>query len=411
MNKSLRTVLIVFVAFVLVACAFGGGFVTGNLVPVLHPASTPTLSASGGEGQGGTPPDLQTLFSPFWQAWDYVHSVYVDRSKLNDVTLMQGAVSGMMNAMGDPHSGYWTPAETNDANMTMQGEYDGIGAWVDTSGGYLTITEPMKGSPAEQAGLLPGDQITAVDGQDVTGMDPELVRATKVLGAAGTSVHLTILRPGQDTPLEFDITRAHIVVPSVESRMLTGNIAYIKIVLFGNNTANDFKEQLGALMAQNPKGILLDLRNNGGGFVSAAVTVASQFIGDGVIFYEQAADGTRTPSYAEPGGLATGNTPLVVLVNQYSASASEIVAGALQDTGRARLLGVTTYGKGSEQNWIPLSDGSTARITIAKWLTPKQTSIDGTGLTPDVTVKMTTEDYQAKRDPQLDAAVQLLLQP
>jgi carboxyl-terminal processing protease len=211
--------------------------------------------------------------------------------------------------------------------------------------------------------------------------------------------------------LEFDITRAHIVVPSVTSKMLDNNIAKIKIILFGDNTANDFKEQLGTLMAQNPHAIILDLRNNGGGYVSAAITVASQFISNGVIFYEETADGTRTPNNAEPDGLATGSLPMVVLVNQFSASASEIVSGALQDTGRAKLLGVKTYGKGSEQNWIPLSDGSTARITIAKWLTPNGTSIHGTGLTPDITVEMTTEDYQAGRDPQLDAAVQYLLNP
>jgi carboxyl-terminal processing protease len=410
-NKTLRSVLIVFVSIVLVVCVFGSGFVVGNFVPALKPASVPTLSSTPGNNQGGTPADLQSQFAPFWQAWDLVHQYYVDKSQLDDTILMQGAVRGMMDAIGDKFSGYWDPSETADANNTMQGEYDGIGAWVDISGDYLTITEPMTGSPAEQAGLLTGDQIIAVDGVDVTGMKPELVRKLKVLGPAGTSIHLTVLRQGQEQPLEFDITRAHIVVPSVTSRMLDDNIAYIKIILFGDNTANDFKEQLGTLMAQNPHAIILDLRNNGGGYVSAAITVASQFISNGVIFYEETADGTRTPNNAEPDGLATGSLPMVVLVNQFSASASEIVSGALQDTGRAKLLGVKTYGKGSEQNWIPLSDGSTARITIAKWLTPNGTSIHGTGLTPDITVEMTTEDYQAGRDPQLDAAVQYLLNP
>lgn len=407
MNKSLRTVLIVSLVLVLVACAFGGGFFAGNFVPALRSAATPTqLVSSSGSSQ-----EEQTLFAPFWEAWDYVHSIYVDRGQLDDTRLVQGALRGMMDSLGDPFSGYWDPQETSDATMTMQGEYDGIGAWVDTTGDYLTITEPMTGSPAEQAGLLPGDQIIAVDGEDVSGMDPDLVRITKVLGTAGTSVHLTILRAGLELPLEFDIRRAHIVVPSVESEMLDGKIAYLKITLFGENTAGDFKTQLGDLMAQSPNGIVLDLRNNGGGYVSAAVTVASQFLSDGVIFYEEDADGNRIPNYAESDGLATGDIPVVVLVNQYSASASEIVAGALQDSQRAQLVGATTFGKGSEQNWIPLSDGSTARITIAKWLTPNGTSIHGTGLTPDLAVEMITEDYQADRDPQLDAAVQLLLNP
>ncbi|MBE3040183.1 MAG: PDZ domain-containing protein, partial [Chloroflexi bacterium] len=226
-NKTLRSVLIVFVAIVMVVCAFGGGFVVGNFFPALKPVFVPTLPATPGDNQGGTPTDLQSQFAPFWQAWDLVHQNYVDQP-VDDTKLVQGAIRGMMDALGDPHSGYWTPQETTDANMSMQGEYDGIGAYVDTRGDYLTITKPISGYPAEQAGLQMGDQIIAVDGTDVTGMDPDLVRMTKVMGPAGTDVHLTIHREGVDQPLEFTITRAHIVIPSVTSKMLDNNIAYIQ---------------------------------------------------------------------------------------------------------------------------------------------------------------------------------------
>jgi carboxyl-terminal processing protease len=408
-NKTLRSLLIVFVSIVLAVCLFGGGFAAGNFVPLLKPTAVPTLIATPDPSQGGTPADLQPQFAPFWQAWDLVHQNYVDQP-VDNVKLVQGAIRGMMDALGDPHSGYWTPQETTDATMAMQGEYDGIGAYVDTRGDYLTITKPIPGYPAEKAGLQMGDQIIAVDGVDVTGMDPDLVRMTKVMGPAGTDVHLTIHRTGVDQPLEFTLTRAHIVIPSVTSKMLDNKIAYIQITVFGTNTASDFHTQLSQLMAQNPAGMILDLRDNGGGYLDAGISIASEFIDHGVIVTEQFGDGTKAPHEASPGGLAT-TIPLVVLVNGNTASASEIVSGAIQDDGRGKLVGELTYGKGSVQNWIPLTDGGTARITIAKWLTPNGRTIDKKGLTPDLVVPLTQEDFTAGRDPQLDAAVQLLLHP
>lgn len=408
-NKTLRSVLISVVAIVLVVSLFGSGFVVGNFIPALRPAAITTLTAAPGANQGGTPADLQSQFVSFWQAWNLVHQNYVDQP-VDNTKLVQGAISGMMNALGDAHSGYWTPQETTDANMAMQGAYDGIGAYVDTRGAYLTITKTIPGYPAEKAGLQSGDQITAVNGQDVTGIDPDLVRMTKVMGTAGTDVQLTVQRTGVDKPLQFTITRAHIVIPSVTSKMLANNIAYIQITVFGDTTASDFHNQLSQLMAQNPSGMILDLRDNGGGYLDAGIAVASEFIDHGVIVTEKYSDGTTTPHDAIPGGLAT-TIPLVVLVNGNTASASEIVSGAIQDDGRGKLVGELTYGKGSVQNWFPLSDGGTARVTIAKWLTPNGRTIDKIGLKPDMIVTMNQADITAKRDPQLDAAMQLLLHP
>jgi len=409
-NKTFRSVVIVVVAIVLVACIFGGGFAAGHFLPL---GTTPTQIASTTPStsidQGGTPADLQAQFAPFWQAWDLVKNNFVDQP-VDNTKLVEGAINGMMNALGDPHTGYWTPQETTDANNAMKGAYDGIGAYVDTRGAYLTITSTIPGYPAEKAGLQSGDQIIAVDGQDVTGIDPDLVRMTKVMGTAGTDVHLTVQRVNVDKPLEFTITRAHIVIPSVTSKMLDNKIAYIQITVFGDTTANDFHNQLNDLMAQNPSGMILDLRNNGGGYLDSGIAVASEFIDHGVIVTEQDSNGTKTPNDAIQGGLAT-TIPLVVLVNGNTASASEIVSGAIQDDGRGKLVGVLTYGKGSVQNWFPLSDGGTARVTIAKWLTPNGRTIDKLGLTPDVVVEMTQEDINAGKDPQLDAAVQLLHNP
>jgi carboxyl-terminal processing protease len=411
-NTVLRAFLIAFVAMILIIGSFGGGFAAGHFLPFGNTAAstaTPQVTVSG--NQGGTPADLQSLFAPFWEAWTIIHQQYVDQP-VDNTKLMEGAINGMMQSLGDPHSTYMNPQEYTDATSALAGSYAGIGAYVDTSGTLLTITKPIDGSPALKAGLQAGDQIVAVDGTDVTSLNPETVRQ-KVLGPEGTVVTLTIQRPGDAQTFDVKITRATIVVPSVTSKMLANNIAYIQISTFGDTTANDLRQQLGDLMKQNPKGLILDLRDNGGGYLDTAISVASEFIPSGLIVSEKYGDGTITPHNATPGGLATNSSlPMIVLVNAYSASASEIVAGALQDTGRAKLLGVTTYGKGSVQNWVPLSDNQGAvRVTIARWLTPKGRTIDKTGLTPDIVVDMTADDVKAGLDPQLDAAVKQLTNP
>ena len=412
MNKTLRAVLLSCVVIVLVVFSFGGGFAAGHFLPIGIPA-TPVASTS--SNQGGTPTDLNTLFAPFWAAWKIVHQDYVDQP-VNDTLLMQGAISGLMQSLGDAHTIYLSPQDYTDANSQLAGNYAGIGAYVDTTGKLLTITKPIPNSPAEKAGLQAGDQVIAVDGKDVTSLIPETVRQ-KVLGPEGTTVKLTIQRPGQTAPFDVQITRATIVVPSVTSKMLANNIAYIQIATFGDTTASDLHKQLAALMAQNPKSLILDLRDNGGGYLDTAIAVGSEFISGGVIVSEKSGNGNTTPHDATPGGLATDKSlPMIVLVNAYSASASEIVSGALQDTGRAKLLGVTTYGKGTVQLWIPLStnqadnQGAVA-VTIARWLTPKGNTIDKKGLTPDIVVQMTPDDVKAGKDPQLDAAVKQLTNP
>ncbi len=409
MNKILKTILIVLAIFFVAVASFSGGFVVGHWLPqAIAPSQPAVVPSPSTEQQSATPTDLQTLFKPFWEAWNIVHEQYVDQP-VNDVALMQGAIRGMMEALGDRHSSYMDPQTFEQANQELSGEYEGIGAYVDTTTDYLTVISPMPGSPAERAGLQAGDQIIAIDGEDMTGVDPELARR-KVLGPAGTTVHLTVLRKGEEKPLEITITREHIVIKSVNGKMLDNGIAYIQLVTFGDKTSQELKQTLSELLAQNPKGLILDLRNNGGGYLNTAVDVASQFISKGVVLYEQYGDGRKVAYDVVPGGLAT-DIPMVVLINEGSASASEIVAGALQDYGRAKLVGVTSYGKGSVQNWVPLSDNQGAvRVTIAKWLTPKERTIHGKGLTPDVVVEMTEEDYQAKRDLQLDKAVEVLLQ-
>ena len=412
MNNTTKTILGAFVGLILLAGAFSGGFIAGHLMPATGsiPGVSDLLPSSPAvqpEQESGTPAELQTLFVPFWEAWNIVHEQYVEQP-VDDVLLMQGAIRGMMDALGDQQTFYMEPQVYENETSSLQGQYEGIGAYVDTEGEYLTIVSPIEGSPAEQAGLMPGDKVVAIDGEDMTGVAPEEARL-KVLGPEGTDVTLTVAREGEAEPLEFTITRAQIEIRSAEGKMLEDNVGYVDINTFGEQTTPELRAALDDLLKQNPRGIIIDLRNNPGGYLSTSVEVASEFIDDGVILYEEYGDGRRDTHRALGNGQAT-DTPLVVLINEGSASASEILAGALQDYERATLVGVKSFGKGSVQNWVPLSnDQGAARVTIARWLTPDERLIDHIGLTPDIVVEMTPEDFEAERDPQLDAALETML--
>lgn len=413
-----RGVLIItsaFLALVLLtgACAFG--FVAGrtffnpteqaiSFLPDIGLITTTKIDP----GKAGTPEELEELFIPFWQSWALVHDQYVDQP-VDDEVLMRGAIDGMLASLDDPHTSYMDPEQYEMLNTQLQGEekYEGIGAWVDTSSDYLTIISPIPESPAEAAGLRTGDKIIAIDGEDMTGIDGEVVRK-QVLGPAGSSLRLTILREGIE-PFDVTITRASINVPSVDGKMLDDDIAYVRIFVFSDDATEDLRDTLKELLAENPAGLILDLRGNGGGFLETSVDVASEFIQDGVIVYEEYGDGERRTFEARKGGVAT-DISMVVLINEGSASASEIVAGAIQDHDRGLLIGTTSFGKGSVQIPTALENNQGAvRITIARWLTPKARTIHQVGLPPDIEVEFTEDDFSAGVDPQLEKAIEILL--
>lgn len=425
-----KKILIIGSAAVLVLVLIAGSFSIGMFVGGINSGGeTPTDTAASAASTASTllqetvedvletkppqasstPENLEELFDPFWQSWDLVHELFIDQP-VDEELMMQGAIRGMMESLGDQHSSYMDPDQYRQANIPLDGGYEGIGAWVDATGEYLTIVSPMPDSPAEKAGLLPGDKIIAVDGEDMTGLDGSLV-IRKVMGPAGTQITLTILRDGEDEPFDVSLERARIVVPSVQYEMLDGDIAYIKLFSFSGPATEEFKAGLEELLDQEPVGMILDLRNNPGGERDAAVEITSQFIGDGVIMYQEYQDGRRDTFNAVKGGLAT-DIPLVVLVNEGSASGSEIVAGAIQDYERGTLVGMVTFGKGSVQNWIPLvDDQGLVRVTIARWLTPNERTIHELGVQPDIEIDLTEEDFLAELDPQLDKAIEILTGP
>lgn len=413
-NRTLTTLIMVAAAFILLVGAFSGGLIVGWAMPDRQAQSDTAagnpfeLFQSGAASSGATPQELETLFAPFWETWNLVHDQYVDQP-VDDTLMMRGAIRGMLEALGDPHTSYMDPQEYEQTNVSLQGEYEGIGAWVDITGEYLKIISPMPGSPAEKAGLKPEDVIVKVDGEDMTGVSGDLV-LQRVLGPAGTDVTLTVQREGTPEPFDVTITRSKINMPSAKGEMLEDNIAYVQVFTFGEKTMPELRSALKELLPQNPKGLILDLRGNGGGYLNTAIDLLSEFIpGRPVVMYEEFGDGTRKEFKTSRGGTAT-EIPLVVLVDGGSASASEIVAGAIQDLGRGKLVGKTTFGKGSVQNWIPLDNNQGAvRVTIARWLTPNGRQIHKVGLEPDVVVELTEEDVKAERDPQLDRAVEILL--
>ena len=419
-SKATRVVAGIAIGSMLALGLLAAGVLIGFVVPRAYPGlplaswglaaelspSSATPLPSGNAPQTET--DREAFLEPFWEAWDVVHREFV-RQPVDDTELLHGAIRGMLDALGDEHTGYMDPEEYDQANIPLEGEYDGIGAWVDTDAELLTIISPMPDSPAERAGLQPGDQIVGVDGEDVTQLAARIV-IRRVLGPAGSRVVLTIRREGEQETFDVEIVRETIPVPSVESRMLDGDIAYVRLFSFSEETHRDLRRSISELLEQNPRGLIVDVRGNGGGFLTSAVDITSEFVEQGTILTERFGDG-REEIYTANGRALAGEIPLVVLVDGGSASASEILAGAIQDLGRGMLVGEPTFGKGSVQNWRPLAgDNGAVRVTIALWYTPNGRSIQDVGLTPDVEVELTEEDMQAERDPQLDKAVEVLLE-
>ncbi|MGQ0811383.1 MAG: S41 family peptidase [Nitrospiraceae bacterium] len=319
----------------------------------------------------------------FSEVLTQVQKHYVDDTKVKD--LVQGAIRGMLSTL-DPHSAYMTPEMYKEMQVETKGEFGGVGIQIGVKESRLAVIAPIEGTPAYRAGIKAGDFITKVNDEstkDLTLMDA----VQKMRGPKGTKVNLTIQREGAADPMNFTLVRDTIKIESVKSKVIDHNIAYVRLTQFQESTSKDLSRALKQFRDQKLQSTILDLRNNPGGLLTAAVDVSEQFVGNGkLIVYTKSREGKKDEWFSK-NKEQMDDYPMIVLVNEGSASASEIVAGALQDYGRALIVGATSFGKGSVQTILPLGDGSGLRLTTAKYYTPKGRSIQSTGITPDITVK------------------------
>ncbi|PWB38979.1 MAG: hypothetical protein C3F02_01055 [Parcubacteria group bacterium] len=365
---------------------------------------------------GDIPSEINDIFAGnkeidvnvFAQAWQAIHNDYLDKNKVNDKDLFYGVISGMVSALGDPHSVFLTPSLTDEFTQELDGTFYGIGAELGRKNGSLVIIAPLDGSPAEKAGLKAGDRILAIDQVDATDMSVNEA-ISKIRGDLGKTVVLTILPPDGKETKDVGIVRSKIDIPSVKYKLVDG-LAVVEITSFNSDTSSRFTAVAQKVLKDNPKGIIVDLRNDPGGFLDSAVEITSSWLEPGqVVVRETYGDKRNDIEHKAIKRLSLAKFKTVVLINEGSASASEIMAGALQDYGLAQVVGVTSFGKGSVQQLIPLTDNSSIKLTVARWLTPQGRTIDGQGIKPNFEVKLTEDDYNNDLDPQFDMAKKMIL--
>jgi carboxyl-terminal processing protease len=408
-GEFVKSVVRLWLIAMLTAIVALGAFSVGYLMRVAHGSGATQVRAE----QAALPTtsgakEQPAEFGVFWEAWRFIEQRYYGETPTTQERVY-GAIRGMVNSFGDPNTAFIDPTRAQIFREDTNGSFEGIGAAVHVDDlGRIYIVEPYPGRPAAEAGLQAGDIILKVDGVAVDGIS--LYEAISLIrGPADTKVVLTIYRDGMDEPLDVPVVRARIEIEVVEAERLDGDIGLVSLSEFSRGASDKVKEAIKDLQSKGRlKGLIFDLRNNPGGLLDEAVFVASQFIADGVVTVEREKGGIEQVFEALPDGVAT-DIPMVVLINQGSASASEIVAGAIQESNRGTLIGAQSFGKGTVQIPYALSDGSELRVTIAEWLTPKGRQINREGITPDIIVKRTPDDIKAKRDPQLDRAVEYLL--
>jgi carboxyl-terminal processing protease len=385
--RSIVVVVLIFIA----GFALGQNYTTPSFLSRMVPSSNSNL-----------PRELDTTS---------VNEVYRALKKnfdgeLDEQAMLDGMKQGLAQSTGDPYTEYLNETQAKEFNEDLSGSFSGIGAELGKDGNFVVIVAPISGFPAEKAGLQPRDVILEIDGESAQNLSvTEAV--TKIRGPVGTSVSLKLLR-GEGEQVDVEITREQITIPSVEWELLDDGIGYIKISRFGEDTTQLTRQAAGELRDQNARSIILDLRSNPGGLLDSSVQVSSLWLERGSVVLEEKRGGNTIKTFTATGNAILQGIPTVVLVNQGSASASEIVAGALRDNNAATILGENTFGKGSVQSLENIPSGGVLKVTIARWFTPKGSNIDEEGLKPDKEVERTPEDIQNNRDPQKDAAIKHL---
>lgn len=390
MKKIFYIIIFIFIVF----GAFWGGFFTAKHYGVL-PDNLLNFQSNFFSGQNLT---------LFWEAWQAVSNKFIDREKIDQKKAFYGALQGMVKSIGDDYTEFYSPQEAKIFNEDISGSFEGVGMEITVRRGIITVVSPLEDTPAWKAGIKSGDLILKINNEDATNLKLEEA-VMKIRGPKGTKVILTIMREDFKEPKDIEIVRDVIVVHAVKFKMLENNIGYIKILNFGKNSVPEFYNAINDLLTKGANKLILDLRNNPGGFLESAVIISSWFLpkGDKVVIEDF---GGKSPQRIHrslgPGILS--NLPLVVLVNRGSASASEILAGALRDNLNVKILGEKTFGKGSVQEVVNLSDGSLVKVTVARWLTPKGKLIEGKGIDPDIEIKNESD----KEDLFLNKAIEIL---
>ncbi len=344
-------------------------------------------------------------FNLFWDVWDMLQESYI-YGPVAEKDLFYAALDGLVEGVGDPYTSFFDPKESAEFQTDLSGQFEGIGAEIGLRDGQIVVVSPLKDAPAQRAGVKAGDAIHLIDETETYGMTiEEAVR--EIRGPKGTTVTLTVTRGDSTKPMEIAIRRDVIEIASVEWELREDGIAVINLFAFNEDTARAFNDVVVSVLANDVKGIVLDMRNNPGGFLDRAVTIAGEWVGNKTVVIERMEDGLLRPLDAQ-GVARLKDIPTVVLVNEGSASATEIVAGALQDYGAATIMGEQTFGKGSVQEYRELSDGSALKITIAEWLTPQGRSIQKEGIKPDELVTFSDEDVAKGVDTQFQRAIAFL---
>ncbi|MDD3285424.1 MAG: S41 family peptidase [Patescibacteria group bacterium] len=346
-------------------------------------------------------------FNLYWEVWDRLKSDYVDKNKIKDEDMFYGSLRGLAASMDDPYTIFMDPEEAQEFSDDLSGTFEGIGAEVGMRNDLITVIAPLAGMPAEKAGIRAGDKIYAINSESTIGLGvDEAVK--KIRGPKGTEVVLTIIRQDEEKPLDIKIIRDQIFVKSVKTEVRKDGVMVITVSNFNDDTLDLFNQAIETALTKNPKGLILDLRNNPGGYLDTAISMASAWVKEGPVVVEQFGEGKRQEYFAT-GNNRLGSFKTVVLINGGSASASEIVAGALRDYKKATIVGEQSYGKGSVQSLRDLSDGSALKVTVAKWLTPNGDFINDKGISPDVEVKLSKDDLNKNVDPQMNKALELIL--
>ena len=403
-SKTKRIAVVILVVFLF--------FITFIVGVYIGDSNRPEIDKVIGISNKETQVATKTDFSPFWKVWNTLNEKYPSASKITDQDKVYGAIAGLVNSLNDPYSVFFTPDETKSFEQEIAGNFDGIGMEVGIKDKILTVIAPLKDTPAYKANIKSGDKILKIDSTVTSGLSIE--KAIKLIrGKKGTTVTLTILREGNQKPQEIKIVRDTINIPTLDTELRKDGIFVIKLYSFSATSTNLFRNAMKQFVESGSDKLLLDLRGNPGGYLDASVDMASWFLPEGkTVVTEDYGDNKTAETFRSRGyNIFNDKLKFIILIDGGSASASEILAGAMQDNGRAKLVGSQSFGKGSVQEVINVTPNTILKITVAKWLTPNGTSISEKGLTPDYPIEITQDDLDAKIDAQLNKAVELLLKP